>query len=465
MTDRLAGPQQALGGALRQLSEALGPHGLPAGETAAAGDGLGAALDAVRQAAGQLAAAAAGLERDAEEQQRRCSSEVVAATTGLAGGVARSLNDLLTGIACDTELVLSRLPATDPIRKHVESVAQAAERGSVLARDLLAVGREQVLRPRLLHLNELVADLEPALAGLLGRRVQLVLDLAHQLPPVEVDPAGVEQMLLSLAVRAREAMAGEGRLVIWTALSSAGAPTGAGSPAGTARRVLLAVTDGGEGIPGEDLAHLCEPFVPAGTGFGRGALGLASACGFVRQSGGTFEVYSRPGEGTIVRVLLPAAAPARPAVPPLRAATAEAGGTILLVEDEDNIRLPLAELLEDRGYLVLAAPDGPSAEAAAARHDGPIHLLVTDAMMPKMNGVELARALARSRPEMRVLVATGYPDALAEMAEMAALAAIPETGDAPAAGPPLSLLRKPFTSQALVRRVAEILREGCDTGR
>jgi two-component system, cell cycle sensor histidine kinase and response regulator CckA len=443
MTDKLAGPQSALGGALRQLSDIL--HGMA--ERPEEGAAVRAALAAlatladIERAAADLAAAGADLARQAEERERRCRTEVVEATTSLAGSVARSLNDLLTGVAVDTELALSRLPETDPIRKHLESVGRAAERGSVLARDLLAVGRNQVLHPRLLNLNELVADLEPALARLLGPRIQLVLDLAAQLPPVEIDPAGLEQLLLTLAVRAREAMAGVGRLGIWTALSSLGAP----GP--RERRVLLAITDSGEGMVGDDLAHLCEPFVPAGPGLARGGLGLASACGFVRQSGGTFEVYSRPGEGTIVRILLPAAVTAGVARSALSAGrkSADGGGTILLVEDEDNVRLPLAELLEDRGYLVLAAPDGSAAEALAALHDGPIHLMVTDVMMPGMNGVELARTLARTRPEMRVLVATGYPDALA--------------AEGPAAGPPLSLLRKPFTSQILLRRVAEMLRE------
>lgn len=444
MTDKLAGPEAALSGALRQLSDTLrGVAERPTEEAAA----VRAALDAlatVERAAADLAAAGADLAHHAEERERRCRTEVVEATTRLAGSVARSLNDLLTGVAVDTELALSRLPETDPIRKHLESVSRAAERGSVLARDLLAVGRNQVLHPRVLNLNELVADLEPALARLLGSRIQLVLDLAAQLPPVEIDPAGLEQLLLTLAVRAREAMAGVGRLGIWTALSSLGAP------GLRERRVLLAITDSGEGMVGDDLAHLCEPFVPAGPGLGRGGLGLASACGFVRQSGGTFEVYSRPGEGTSVRILLPAAVTAGVArAAPAARRSADGGGTILLVEDEDNVRLPLAEMLEDRGYLVLAAPDGSAAEALAARHDGPIHLMVTDVMMPGMNGVELARSLARTRPEMRVLVATGYPDAMAEA----------QAAEGPAAGPPLSLLRKPFTSQILLRRVAEMLRE------
>ena len=441
MMQKLAGPEKALGVALRQLEQTLhGVRDLPAAGGEAA---VSAALAAVHRAGAALADAGAGLARQAEEREGRCRAEVAAATTRLAGAVARSLNDLLTGIGCDTELALSRLPETDPIRKHVESVARAAERGSVLARDLLAIGREQVLHPRVLHLNELIADLEPVVARLLGPRIQLVLDLAPQLPPVAVDPAGLEQLLLSLTVRARETMAGEGRLGIWTTLS---AVASGGTHGARQRRVLLAVTDSGDGLVSEDLAHLCEPFVPAGPGLARGGLGLASACGFVRQSGGAFEVYSRPGEGTIVRVLLPMAAPARPAVP--AAGAAAEGGTILLVEDDENVRRPLAELLEDRGYLVLTAPDGATAETVAAHYEGPIHLLVTDVMMPGISGVELADALAPRRPAMKILFTTGFPEAVAE-----ALA-----GEGPAASGPSALLRKPFTSQALLRRIAELLR-------
>jgi two-component system cell cycle sensor histidine kinase/response regulator CckA len=385
----------------------------------------GIALDALEAAAAEVAAAARALERRSQESEQSGRAAAGEATSRLAGGVAHLLNDLLTGVACDAELALSRLPPTDPIRKHVESVCRAAERGGILARDLLAVGREQILRPRVVRLNEL-------------------LDLAPQLPAVEVDPGGMELQLLALVMRAREAMGGEGRLGIWTTVSAAAGRS-------RERQVLLAVTDHGEEIAAEDVALLCEAPRLAALGTGRGTLGLAAACSFVRQSGGTFEIHSRQGEGTVVRILLPAAA-ARPALASARPAV-ELGGTILLVEDDDNVRNPLAELLEDRGYLVLAAAAGGTATALAARHEGPIHLLVSDVMMPGMTGIELARALAPQRPEMRVLFTTGHPKAVA-----AAVAEAVATAGRAAAGSPAFVLTKPFTSQLLLRRINEVLR-------
>jgi len=371
--------------------------------------------------------------RVSEERLRDLSEAQVVGR--LAGGVAHSFNNLLTAMAFDTELALSRLPLGDPIRKHLEAVESALKRGGALVRQLLAFGRHRNPRPRALDLNRMLTEVGESLRQLLGERIELVLDLTPGLPPLSVDPLQMEQVLLTLAANAWEAMPGGGRLRLGTA---------AGRP--PERRVELLVEDNGRGMDELALAHLFDPLWSARDEGGVG-LSLAWTREVIEPAGGRIEVESRLGQGTTFHLFLPtvepvavATAAAEPA-PPLQLGAE----TILLVEDEGDLRRPLAEILEDRGYLVLAAASGDEALALAARHDGLIHLLVTDVVMPGMSGQELARQLTPQRPEMKVIFTTGYPEDV--VAEETLL------GDGP-----YHFLKKPFSSQALLVLMQEVLR-------
>ncbi len=365
----------------------------------------------------------------------------------LAGGVVHSFNNLLTAMAFDTELALARLPAGDPICHHLQAVQSAVERGGTLVRQLLAFGRERRPRPRVLELNRLVAEVGESVRQLLAGRIELILDLTPGLPAVRMDALQIEQVLLTLAANAWEAMAEGGRLRIGTA---------AALPPET--RVQLIVEDTGRGMDEEALAHLFEPLYSDWEEGGLG-LGLAWARGVVEQAGGRIDVSSRPGEGSTFRILVPTVEPtgmagtgvtavgARGATLPLRDLSSMPFGaeTILLVEDEGDLRRPLAEILENRGYLVLSAASGAEAMDLAKRHAGPIHLLVTDVVMPGMSGQELARLLTPLRAETKVIFTTGYPEDV--VAEESLL------GDGP-----YHFLKKPFSSQALMLLMQDVLR-------
>jgi len=373
--------------------------------------------------------------RVSEERLRDLSEAQVVGR--LAGGVAHSFNNLLTAVAFDTELALSRLPVGDPIRKHLEAVESAVGRGGTLVRQLLAFGRHRNPRPRALDLNRMLGEVGESLRQLLGERVDLVLDLTPGLPPLSVDPLQMEQVLLTLAANAWEAMPGGGRLRLGT---SPGRPP--------ERRVELTVEDTGRGMDEVTLAHLFDPLWSARDEGGVG-LSLAWTREVIEPAGGRIEVESRPGQGTTFRLFLPTVEPVVVAGEAPGAAPPPHWGaeTILLVEDEGELRRPLAEILEDRGYLVLAAAGGDEALALAARHDGPIHLLVTDVVMPGMSGQELARLLTPERREMKVIFTTGYPEDVVAEEQL--------LGDGP-----YRFLKKPFSSQALMQLIQEVVREG-----
>jgi two-component system cell cycle sensor histidine kinase/response regulator CckA len=343
----------------------------------------------------------------------------------LAGGVVHSFNNLLTAMAFDTELALSGLPEGDPVCHHLQAVQSAVERGGALVRQLLDFGREHKPRPRALELNRVVTEVGESVRQLVAGRIELVLDLTPGLPQVRMDAIQIEQVLLTLAANAWEAMAEGGRLRIATA---------AARPPET--RVQLLVEDTGRGMDEAALAHLFEPLYSNWEEGGLG-LGLAWARGVLERAGGRIDVESRPGEGSTFRIFLPtvestgaAAAPARAADLPDLASFAAA--TILLVEDEGDLRRPLAEILENRGYLVLSAASGAEAMDLAKRHAGPIHLL--------------ARLLTPLRTETRVIFTTGYPEDV--VAEESLL------GDGP-----YHFLKKPFSSQALMVLIQDVLRE------
>ena len=392
-----------------------------------------------------------GTQRDITEQKRLedqlRQAQKMEAVGRLAGGVAHDFNNLLTAIIGNTQLLWRDLGDQHPSRADVEEIRKAADRAAALTRQLLAYSRRQVLQPEVLDLNTVVGDMERLLRRLIGEDVALETRLAPGLGKVRADRGQLEQVIVNLAVNARDAMPQGGTLTLETAdaeLDAAFVVDHPGALIGPC--VMLAVTDTGAGMDTETRAHLFEPFfttkeVGKGTG-----LSLATVYGIVKQSGGYIAVSSEPGHGTSFKIYLPRVADAgEPAAAARPLAAAPPGGTetVLLVEDEEAVRQLAAKLLRKAGYTVLVAADGRAALALAEQHMGPVHLLLTDVVMPGMSGPELAVQLTDRRPGARVLYMSGYPgDAAAQRGALA---------------PGIAFLQKPFLPEALVRRIREVL--------
>jgi len=382
--------------------------------------------------------------KKSEEQLRQWQR--VEAIGRLAGGVAHDFNNLLMTIKGCSELLLRELDVKNPRREEVEEIRKAAERATALTRQLLAFGRRQVLQPQVLDLNEVVANMDRMLQRLIGEDIQLLTVLDPELWPLKVDPGQIEQVIMNLAVNARDAMPGGGKLTIETAnvvLDEDYARRHVSVKPGPC--VMLAVTDNGCGMDQETQSHLFEPFFTTKkTGEGTG-LGLSTVYGIVKQSGGNIWAYSEPRQGTTFKIYLPRVEEAVETYRPKVAPTASPRGseTILLVEDEGAVRTIVSKILQNKGYTVLEAHHGPEALEICQVHEGPIHLMVTDVVMPHMSGRELAERLTILRPELRVLFMSGYPDN-----------AIVHHG---VLGAGTAFLQKPFTLNALEGKVRELL--------
>jgi PAS domain S-box-containing protein len=391
-----------------------------------------------------------GLAEDVTENRRLAEqfrqAQKMEAIGRLAGGVAHDFNNLLTAIAGYADLAQMDCADAVAVARHAEEIHKASERGSALTRQLLAYSRQQVLAPRVLNLNAIVADLEKMLRRLISADVALVLQLDSQLRRISADAGQVEQVLMNLVVNACDAMPHGGTMTIRTSnteLDEAYAWSQRDVQPGA--YALLEVHDTGCGMTEEVRARLFEPFfttkeVGKGTG-----LGLSTVYGIVRQSGGHIEVESAPGQGATFKIYLPQAMEAsRPVVSGKGAARPTAGSeTILLVEDEAIVRDLARVVLQRHGYRVLVAGDGSEALQISEQHAGPIHLLLSDVVMPHLSGPELAKRLLKQRPSTRVLFMSGYTGTVAETLET-------PHGPAP-------LLHKPFAADALAREVRAIL--------
>src|SRR3989440_1510643 len=387
-------------------------------------------------------------ERLGLEQQLR-QAQKMEAVGRLAGGIAHDFNNILTAITGHADLLLEDLGHHDPRRADVDERRGSAERAAGLTRQLLAFSRQQVLQPKVVDLNALVLDMDKLLRRLIGEDVELATVLDPTLGHVTADPGQLEQVIVNLAVNARDAMPQGGKLTLETCnIDLDSSYTLEHSLVKPGPYVQLTVSDSGIGMDEETQAHAFEPFFttkPRGQGTG---LGLAMVYGTVKQSGGFIWVYSEPGRGATFKIYLPRVdAPVESAAPPAPVERPPRGSeTVLLAEDEPAVRAIARQALERQGYTVLAAPSGADALALAAQHGATIHLLLTDVVMPGMSGRDLADRLTAQRPGIRVLYISGYTDN-----------AIVRHG---MLEPGLAYLQKPFRPDALVRKVREVLDAG-----
>jgi signal transduction histidine kinase/CheY-like chemotaxis protein len=385
-------------------------------------------------------------ERQRLEEQLR-QAQKMEAVGRLAGGIAHDFNNLLCIITGYSTLVAEGLPPDQPLREFVGEIGKAADRAAGLTQQLLAFSRKQMLVPRILNLNTSLTDLDKMLRRLLGEDIELVLNLSPDLYSIKADQGQLEQVFMNLAVNSRDAMPRGGRLTFATAnveLDAAALRDRPGAMPGA--YVRLEVSDTGCGMDREVLDHLFEPFFTTkGQGKGTG-LGLATVFGIVNQSGGHIEVWSEPGRGATFRIFLPRAGSVETTKPEVPAEdSAPRGGveTLLLVEDEDSLRALACHTLRQHGYHILAAADGEEALEVSRRHNGPIHLLVSDVVMPKLSGSALAERLLVERPGLKILFMSGFTDSALFRHGVI-------SGE-------MECLLKPFTATALAEKVREVL--------
>jgi signal transduction histidine kinase/DNA-binding response OmpR family regulator len=386
-------------------------------------------------------------ERRALEQQLR-QSQKMEAVGRLAGGVAHDFNNLLMVISGYSEFLLDRLGPDPALRGPAQEIASAAVRATSLTRQLLAFSRKQMLAPKILDLNSVVTENLKMLNRMIGEDIELMMVPAADLGTVRADAGQIEQVIMNLAVNARDAMPAGGKLTIETSNVSLDEDYARfHAPLRPGNYVMLAISDTGAGMDSETQSHIFEPFFttkgPKGTG-----LGLSTVYGIVKQSGGYIWVYSEAGKGTTFKVYLPRVAdtveaPAQVAIPAESTATEPGTETVLLVEDETNLRYLARQFLEKQGYRVVEAADGAAAMQIAVAHEGMIHLLLTDVIMPGMNGRELAQRISEIRPNVKVLYMSGYTENV-----------IGSNGTLDAG---VRLLQKPFTLRDLKSKVREVL--------
>jgi two-component system, cell cycle sensor histidine kinase and response regulator CckA len=372
--------------------------------------------------------------RQFEEQSTH--AQKMEAMGRLAGGVAGDFNNMLTVISGYAELLRGEIPPGSIARKYVDEITYAGERAAAVTRHLLAFSRGTAVDARIVDLNQMLTHMEPMLRRLLGQNIELLMLPAPELGRVKVDPSQIEQVIVNLATNARDAMPSGGKLVVETGNVDLDEAAGKRLGITPGEYVMFAVSDTGIGMPPEMRSRIFEPFFTTkAPGKGSG-LGLAAVYGTIKQADGQITVYSQPDCGTIFEVYLPrASAPTEPA----RKVPTKGSETILLVDDEEGVRRLCSAILQSSGYDVLAANNGPAAIAVFEKNAHKIDLLLTDVVMPQMNGFELGRTLAERNPALKVLYMSGYRENISET------------------NPPLSLLSKPFTPDALLEKVREVL--------
>jgi two-component system, cell cycle sensor histidine kinase and response regulator CckA len=432
---RFKADSSAFGPPDRELAQALADHAALALENARL-------LQAALREIAQKESAEAAL-RKAEAQLRH--AQKMEAVGRLAGSIAHDFNNLLSVIISNSDMLLEDLKPMDPIRTDVTSIRKAGERAATLTRQLLAFSRQQIMTPRLLDLNHAVQEAEKMLRRLLGEDIDLVTRYDRALFNVKVDPGQIDQVIMNLAINARDAMPRGGKLTIETknaTLDQSYVSEHFGVTPGP--YAMLAVSDTGSGMDQETQSRIFEPFFTTkelGKGTG---LGLSTVFGIVQQSGGAIWVYSEPGKGASFKIYLPRADDSPVEEPDLVVPTTLNGSeTILLVEDQEEVRHVAQQVLTRYGYHIIEAQNAGDALLVCEQHPRTIHLLLTDVVMPKMSGRELAERLTKLRPEMRVLFMSGYTE------NAIVHHGILDSG--------ISYLQKPLVPEGLARRVREVL--------
>lgn len=396
----------------------------------------------------RVAGSTVDITKERQLQAQYLQSQKLDAIGKLAGGVAHDFNNLLTAIAGYSHLLLNALSPEDPNREDVEEIKKTGERAAALTRQLLAFSRQQLLKPQVVDLNLLIAGMSNMLRRLVRADIDLKTVLAKDLGRISVDPGQMEQVLLNLVVNARDALKRDGKITVETADVELGEEyCGTHPDAKPGPYVMLAVSDTGIGMDEGIQARLFEPFFTTkGQGEGTG-LGLATVFGIVKQSGGTISVFSEPGHGSVFKVFLPRVElPAAPPLPPAGAPRSVGGDeTILLVEDDASVRAMKKRLLSQNGYTVLEAPNAQEAIRIFRRHEEPIHLLLTDIMMPGMRGDDLAEELSRAQPGLKIIFTSGHTEAGIIRHELLSAGA--------------AFLQKPIEPPLLLKTLRELLDE------
>jgi two-component system, cell cycle sensor histidine kinase and response regulator CckA len=377
-------------------------------------------------------------------QEQLVHAQKMEAVGRLAGGVAHDFNNILTVISGYTRMILEELSPQDPLREYADEIAKAADRAGAVANQLLVFSRRKLLQPRIVDVNAAITQNEKMIRRLLGGDIQLTLDLEENIPHIKADPNQIEQAVVNLAVNSRDAMPEGGRISIQSAkvyLDEDYVRTHLGVKPG--EYVMVAVTDTGQGMTAEVRQRIFEPFFTTkerGRGTG---LGLATVYGMVKQCGGDIWVSSEPSKGTTFRLYFPKANGQPRETNPLEKETAavEKRETVLVVEDETPVRELTVRMLQQLGYNVLSAASGSEAIAMNDSFAGRISLLVTDVVMPEMNGQQVAEALLQLRPELKVLYVSGYTEHI-----------VIHRG----AKPGVDFLAKPFSREALAKKLTEL---------
>jgi len=381
-----------------------------------------------------------------ELQEQLLQAQKMESVGRLAGGIAHDFNNLLTTIIGNADLVLMEAGRDDPCREMIEEIKKGGERAANLTRQLLAFSRKQILQPKVICLNDVVHNMEKLLGRIIGEDLELETVLVPNLAQVKADVGQIEQVILNLCVNARDAMPEGGKLTIETdnvELDESYAMTHMAVTPGS--HVMLAVSDTGTGMPPELKSQIFEPFFTTkekGKGTG---LGLSTVYGIVKQSDGSIWVYSEPGKGTTFKIYFPVHKGASSALeqPVKKEAVPQGSETILLVEDDDMVRKTTLKALESYGYVVLYAPDGHAALRILRKHEGTVHLMLTDVVMPGMSGGELAAQARREHTDLKVLYMSGYTDN--DIVHKGYL----DKG--------VAFIQKPFTPGRLAMKVKEVL--------
>jgi PAS domain S-box-containing protein len=390
-------------------------------------------------------------QKRAEEERRNLERQLLQAQKmesigRLAGGVAHDFNNHLTVINGYCAMLLDEMDPADPLRESVDEILLAGNRAAALTQQLLTFSRKQVAEPRVISLNDVVADARKMLSRLIGDDVEIVTNLDAGAGSVVADSSQINQVLMNLAINARDAMPGGGRIIVETSntdLDEGYAAQHAGVEAGP--YVLLSITDTGAGMTPEVVQHIFDPFFTTKEiGMGTG-LGLSTVYGIVRQAGGWIWVYSEPGRGSTFKIYLPraGAAPERPAAPVSAMESPRGTETVLVVEDQPEVRKLTLAMLESQGYRLLEAASGSEALSLCQRYPERIHLLITDVVMPGMTGRELAMRLVALRPSLKTLYTSGH-----------GVTAIAHEGVLEAGA---AYLSKPFSPAQLAAKVREVL--------